>query len=55
MPLAKAIALMVVVLLTVIDPPYGVPTVEVGVLPSSVYRIDAVEVAVLMLTVCAAL
>ena len=45
---------MVVVLVTVIDALYNVPAVSLGVLPSSVYRMDATDVVVLMLTVSAA-
>jgi len=32
---------------------YNVPAVSLGVLPSVVYRIDAPEVVVLIVTVCA--
>jgi TATA-box binding protein (TBP) (component of TFIID and TFIIIB) len=42
---------MVVVALTVTGAEYRVPVVEVGVLPSVVYRIEAPEVVVLMVTV----
>src|SRR5271163_1596069 len=46
---------MVVVLLTVMGPLYKVPAVSLGALPSVVYRMDAPEVAVLMLTITVAL
>jgi hypothetical protein len=42
--------LIVVVLLTLIGPLYKLPTVSLGVLPSVVYRIDAPEVDVLIVT-----
>ena len=48
-----AIALMVVFAVTAIGAVNRVPVVEVGVLPSMVYRIVAPDVAVLMVTLCA--
>jgi hypothetical protein len=47
-----AIALTVVVELTAIGPPYTVPAVEVGVVPSVVYRIVAPGVVVDSVTLC---
>ena len=38
------------VLLTLIGPLYKLPAVSLGVLPSVVYRIDAPEVVVLIVT-----
>src|ERR1700687_2925301 len=46
-------ALSVSVTLTVTGPLYNVPAVSLGVVPSVVYRIDAPEVVVLIVTVCA--
>ena len=46
-------ALIVVVELTEIAPVYSVPTVEVGVVtPSVVYRIEAPEVELVIVTDC---
>ena len=45
-------ALTVCVAPTVIGVAYTVPTVEVGVLPSIVYRMDDPAVVVLIVTVC---
>ena len=42
-------------MLIVIGPPYSVPEVSLGVLPLVVYRMEAPEVVVLIVTVCAAL
>jgi hypothetical protein len=46
-------ALIVSVTPTVTGVLYSVPAVSLGVLPSVVYRIDAPEVVVLIVTVCA--
>jgi hypothetical protein len=44
-------ALIVSLTFTDIGPLYNVPAVSLGVLPSVVYRMDAPEVVVLMVTV----
>ena len=53
-PPLYARALIVAVVEMVTGPEYKMPVVEVGALPSVVYRIDAPEVIVLMVTVCGA-
>src|SRR5579864_320096 len=55
LPARYAMALTVVVALTVIAPLYTVPAVSLGALPSVVYRIVAPAVVVVMVTVCAVL
>jgi hypothetical protein len=55
MPDLYASAFSVKLLLTGTGLVYNVPVVELGVLPSVVYRIDAPEVVVAMVTDCAEL
>ncbi len=51
-PTAYATALNVAALLSGTGALYTVPTVELGVLPSVVYRMPAPAVAVVIVTVC---